>query len=300
MADGILILNKPEKMTSHDAVNKIRRIYKTKQVGHAGTLDPMATGVLCVLVGRAVKASEYAVCDSKEYRVGLKLGFESDTEDIWGEVVPVGKPVMPAKDEVVRVARSFIGDIMQVPPMYSALKRGGVKLADLARRGVVVEREARSVKIYDITVEEADEAAGEYIFYVSCSKGTYMRTLCADIGRALGTGGVMSSLVRTKSGSFSIDCAKTFEELENMSAGELDAALILTERLFCELPSVVLPEFFAKLARSGCEIYQSKIKTAYPTGTLVTLYDADGFFAVAEALDFENGPALKPRKQFRI
>ncbi len=293
---GVLVLNKPAGMTSHDCVNIIRRLYDTKKVGHTGTLDPMATGVLPILIGRAAKASDLLTAEDKVYRAGLKLGITTDTEDTTGAILTTSDAI-PAEQAVSEVCASFVGDIMQTPPMYSALKVGGKKLVDLARRGVTIEREARPIKIFSISVEPTD-SPDSYILTVSCSKGTYIRTLCADIGKALGCGGCMSSLERQKSGQFTLDGAITPEKLRELEPEERLGLLRPVESLFSDLDEVLLPPFFEKLARDGCEIYQKKIGLDLPVGTRVRLSGNNGFFALGEVFDYPDGSAIKAVKLF--
>lgn len=296
---GVLIVNKSEEMTSHDVVNRIRRLYNTKRVGHTGTLDPMATGVLVILVGRAAKAAEYLSADTKAYRATLRLGITTDTEDVTGKIL-TESDALPSRDEVSAVVQSFVGDIMQTPPMYSALKVGGKKLYELAREGVEIEREARPITIHSL-VSEPTERDSDYILEVSCSSGTYIRTLCADIGAKLACGGAMATLCRTRAGDFDISNSHTLEELEAMSEDERLSLLLPTVSLFSSLPEVRLPAFYEKLARSGCEIYQSKIKTSHPLAARVRLCSADGnFFALGEVREYENGSAIKSIKLFDI
>ena len=294
---GIIPIDKPCGMTSHDVVFKMRKLYATKKTGHTGTLDPMATGVLVVLIGRAAKAAEYLTYDSKTYKTTLCLGMTTDTEDTSGTVLSTSDAI-PDKNEVFRVISSFEGDIMQTPPMYSALKVGGEKLVDLARRGIEIERQSRPVHIDKITAEYISD--NEYSLTVTCSKGTYIRTLCADIGKKLGCGGVMSSLRRTVCGEFSVDRAYTLEQLEEMPYEERLAVLCPTEDVFASYPICRLDGFMLKLCRDGAEIYQSKIKTSFPDGSYVRLYDNDGFFALGKVSEFENGSAIKPVKVFRL
>ena len=297
-ACGVLLVNKHIGVTSHDIVYKIRRLYSTPRVGHTGTLDPMASGVLAVLVGRAAKAAEYLVCDSKRYLARLKLGITTDTEDTSGEVL-TRSDSLPEADEVMRVCESFKGSYDQIPPMYSALKVDGQKLCDLARRGVTVERQARRVEIYELRVSPT-EACDEYMLEVSCSSGTYIRTLCADIGAALGCGGAMAELCRLSAGEFKIEDALTVAELEQMSEEQREARLIPTEALFSSLPQVKLVPFYEKLCRSGCEIYQKKIGTGYAVGERVRLSGADGFFALGEVREYADGTAIKSVKIFDL
>lgn len=296
---GVLAVRKGGGVTSHDVVNKVRRLYGTKRVGHAGTLDPMATGVLVVLVGRAAKACEYISSDRKAYRATLKLGLTTDTEDITGEVL-TRCDEMPTREGVVAACEKFVGEIDQIPPMYSALKVNGQKLYDLARQGVVIEREARKITIYSLECEATDRD-DEYILDVVCSGGTYIRTLCADIGAALGCGGVMAALERAEACGISIDECHTLDEIEAMGEGDRQSLLLPTERMFYDLESVNLPEFFEKLFRSGCPIYQKKIKTSIPTGSRVRICRADGsFFALGEVVEKEDGSAIKSVKIFEL
>ena len=307
--DGILLLDKPSDMTSHDAVNIVRRIYKTKQVGHTGTLDPMATGLLTVLVGRAVKASEFLVDHDKKYLATLLLGKTSDTEDVFGNLTDTGIP-LPSENEVKAVASGFVGEIMQIPPMYSALKVGGKKLANLARKGITVDREARPVSVYSLEIETLDEKAGRYLLSVSCSKGTYIRTLCADIGQRLGCGGVMESLRRVESGGFSLSDAKTLEQLSEYDEKALEKALLPTEMLFSACGKLLLSYYPAHLAKNGAELYPEKNREDFiasgidpaslTVGTRLRLYDRDGFFAIGDVTEFEEGLAVKPVKLFRL
>lgn len=296
---GVLIVDKHTGVTSHDIVGKVRRLFNTRRVGHTGTLDPDASGVLVVLIGRAAKAAEYLTADTKRYSATLRLGMTTDTEDASGEVLTRCADI-PDRKRVSDVCRQFVGDIKQIPPMYSALKRNGQKLCDLARQGITVEREARDVTVFELLCTPTDIPT-DYRLDVFCSSGTYIRTLCADIGAALGCGGIMAELRRTEAGGFPIDKALTVARLEEMSYDERLGCLIPTERLFAELPAVRLSEFFEKLCRGGCEIYQKKIKTDYPIGSRVRLCDANGaFFALGEVAEYENGSAIKAIKTFEL
>lgn len=294
---GVLIINKPQGPTSHDIVNKVRRLYSTKKVGHTGTLDPMATGVLVVLIGRAAKACEYSLSDKKRYTATLRLGIETDTEDTTGKIIKE-YPVDITPDAVKDILSSFTGKIKQIPPMYSALKIGGKKLCDIAREGGTVEREAREIEVYSVSAEHI--ADNDYRLEVECSAGTYIRTLCADIGRALGCGGAMASLERSSACGFGIDEAHTLEEIEELSTDERLALLRPVEEIFCELDAVKLPGFYEKLFRSGCEIYLKKAKLPEsPVGTRLRVLDSKGdFFALGEVKNYENGLALKSIKLF--
>lgn len=296
---GVLAVNKPAGMTSHDVVNRIRRLYNTKRVGHAGTLDPMATGVLVVLVGRAAKACEYISSDKKTYRATLRLGITTDTEDVTGEALTTSAAI-PEKEAVEDACREFVGVIKQIPPMYSALKVNGQKLYDLARQGVVIEREAREITVHSLECQPT-AIKTDYILTVTCSGGTYIRTLCADIGAKLGCGGVMATLERLEACEITLDESHALEEIEKWSVDERQAALLSTERMFLDIPSVQLPAFFEKLFRDGCPVYQKKIKTAYGVGARVRVCDASGgFFALGEVVEREEGSAIKSIKIFEL
>ena len=297
MKDGVIVINKEENITSQGAVNRVKRLFGVKKAGHTGTLDPMATGVLPVLIGRAVKASEYMIGSTKHYVATLLLGITTDTEDVTGEILTTCKDI-PSEDAVVLAAESFIGEYMQTPPMYSALKVGGKKLCDLARSGVVIEREPREITIFSLGVKRLSER--EYSLDVVCSGGTYIRTLCADIGKKLGTGGVMKTLMRAEASVFDISEAHTITEIEAMSEEERCALVIPTERVFLKYREVRLPEFFERLCRSGLEIYLHKIGFSAECGERLRIFGAEGFFALGEVREFPDGLAIKPIKQFDV
>ena len=294
---GVLIVNKHAGVTSHDIVNKIRRLYGTRRVGHTGTLDPMATGVLVVLVGRAAKASEYLMSDRKSYSAVLRLGTVTDSGDITGKILSVSDQI-PSSDALQAVLPRFRGEIEQTPPMYSALKVNGQKLVDLARRGEVVERQPRRITVYRLEFAPTDRLT-DYRLEVTCSGGTYIRTLCEDIGAALGCGGTMASLCRTETGGFSLSKAHTIEELTEMSESDRLSVLLPVESLFASLPIVSLQPFYEKLIRGGCAVLQSKLKVSLPIGTRVRLSDVKGtFFALGEVVETEEGTAIKAIKTF--
>ena len=293
--DGIVVINKEENITSQGVVNRVKRLFGVKKAGHTGTLDPMATGVLPVLVGRAVKASEYMIGSTKHYVATLLLGITTDTEDVTGETLTTCDRI-PTEEEVLAAAESFVGEYLQIPPMYSALKVGGKKLCDLARSGVVIEREPRQITIFSLGVKRLSER--EYSLDVVCSGGTYIRTLCADIGKKLGTGGVMKTLMRAEASVFDITEAHTITEIEAMSEEERRALVIPVERVFMKYREVRLPAFFEKLCRSGLEIYLSKIGFSAECGERLRIIGAEGFFALGEVREYEGGLAIKPIKQF--
>ncbi len=296
---GIFLLDKGEGMTSHTAVSRAARLFGVRQAGHTGTLDPNATGLLVVLVGRAVKAAALFPDGEKRYEARLRLGLTSDTEDVWGVLSRRTEP-LPSPEEVARAAARFTGKLLQTPPMVSALKRDGQKLCDLARRGIAVEREPREITVNALTVSPT-EREDEYALSVVCSKGTYIRTLCADLGEALGCGAVMSALRRTATCGFTLDGgAITLDELEKTPPEDRAALLRPADAAFPSFPAVLLPPFYARLAQSGCEIYQKKIGTAFPEGERVRFYDENGFFAFAEAREYPDGSALKPIRLMRL
>ncbi len=296
---GILLINKHAGATSHDIVGKVRRALHTRRVGHTGTLDPMATGVLVVLVGRAAKACEYVSHDRKVYRATLRLGLTTDTEDVTGTVLTASE-ALPCCEQVAEVCRRFVGKTRQIPPMYSALKVDGQKLCDLARKGIEVERAAREIEIFSLHCQPTD-AASDYTLTVDCSGGTYIRTLCADIGNALGCGGCMATLQRVQTGGFLLDECMTTTELETMDDEQRAARLLPVEVLFADLPQVNLSDFYKRLCRNGCEIYQSKIKTDFAVGTRVRICDAEGhFFALGEVREYESGTAIAMIKLFEL
>ncbi len=233
MPAGIIIIDKPEGWTSQDVAAKLRGVFQERRIGHGGTLDPMATGVLPIFVGRATRAVEFFESAEKEYIAGLRLGLETNTQDITGEIV-AEKPVSAARDRVEAALPRFLGPQQQLPPMYSAVKIGGKKLYELARQGKTVERKPRNIEISELELLEG--SGRDYLLRVRCSKGTYVRTLCHDIGQALGCGGCMSSLRRTRAGCYDIGQAVSLDAL--MQAQDPAALLRPVDSLFADLPAV--------------------------------------------------------------
>ena len=296
---GLLVVNKHAGVTSLDIVNMVRRLFGIRRVGHTGTLDPMATGVLVVLIGRAAKAAELVPSDKKRYRAVMKLGITTDTEDTTGTVLTTSEAI-PDAERVSSVCSEFVGKIEQIPPMYSALKVNGQKLVDIARKGGEIERRPRPITVFSMICTPTDRA-DKYILDVECSGGTYIRTLCADIGARLGCGGAMASLLRTEACGFGIEEALSIDELRALTPDELSSRLVPIEELFRELPSVKLPAFYERLFRSGCEIYQKKIGSSYPADQTVRIYGEDcGFFALGRVSDYESGSAIKSIKLFSL
>lgn len=292
---GLVLLHKEAGMTSQTAVTRVRRLFGAEKAGHTGTLDPMATGVLPILVGRAVKASDFLLSAEKHYRAELLLGRETDTEDVTGKTLAESEEI-PSEERVQEVVRQFVGEILQTPPMYSAIRVGGKRLMELAREGKTVERESRPITVYSLTATRLSERI--YALDVHCSKGTYIRTLCADIGRALGCFGCMQALCRTETAGYPLSACRTLAEYEAMSEEERIAAILPPEDLFPDAPRVTLPDFFARLAHNGLPIYLRKIGRADPLGARLRLYDGRGFFALGEVREEEDGIAVRPIRQF--
>ena len=258
--NGILPICKPQSFTSFDAVKKLRGMLKVKKIGHAGTLDPMATGVLPVFLGNATKACDLLPDQNKAYRVTFRLGLTSDTEDIWGEILTETESHV-TEAELRAAAKDFVGDIMQVPPMYSAVKVDGRRLYDIARKGVVVERKARPITVFSLDILSFDEETQTAEALVACSKGTYIRTLCADIGAKLGVGAVMTSLERTEACGFSLGDCLTFEEVQRcLEEGTLEEHILPIERAFPEIPDIYLNEFQQKLYCNGVRLDINRVK----------------------------------------
>ena len=222
--DGVLVVNKESGMTSHDVVDLIRRRFNLKKVGHAGTLDPMATGVLVMLIGTYTKLSGQFMSEEKEYEGSLILGASSDTDDAWGKLTFSGKSTDFTNDEIIAAFKNFLGESEQLPPMYSSVKVNGKKLYELARKGLTATVQPRKISIKDIEVTKI--SLPEVFFKVTCSKGTYVRALCADIGKNLGCSAHMGQLKRTRSGKFTIDKAIPMDELRRMKADDLEKVLV--------------------------------------------------------------------------
>ena len=284
MANGIIIIDKPAGWTSMDVCAKLRGILKTKKIGHAGTLDPMATGVLPVFVGQATRAVSFAEGGEKEYVAGLRLGLTTNTQDTEGETL-TQSPVTVGREELEAVLPRFTGEISQIPPMFSAIKINGQKLYDLARQGKEVERKARAVTIFALeVVEQVSET--DYILRIRCSKGTYVRTLCHDIGQALGCGGCMFSLRRTMAAGFTLDESVTLEQMQE--GGE--ALLRPTDSLFRDRPDYRLrTEKQEERCRNGNPFF---IQENLPEGEY-RIYGREGEFLCLSRLQGDTMTSLK-------
>ena len=290
--NGILVIDKPAEWTSHDVIAKLRGVLKQKRIGHGGTLDPMATGVLPVFIGRATRAAEFCENADKEYIAQLLLGVVTDTQDITGNVLSKNE-VTVTIDDLIAILPQFTGAVKQVPPMYSAIKKDGQKLYELARRGIEIERNARDIFISGLSVTQGDNPCGgsgssvssyfswvdsSYTLSITCSKGTYIRTLCHDIGAALGCGGTLSSLRRTRAGAYAIDMAHTLDEVIEASLSDTVNSLLLpVDSIFPDYPSIFLDYPEVKKAKNGSECRtrdrtsDGKYKVYDPTGDFLLL-----------------------------
>ncbi len=273
--NGVIIIDKPKGKTSHDIVSILRKKFGTRRVGHTGTLDPMATGVLPVCIGNATRASDMMTESDKRYTATFMLGKRTDTLDIEGTVLEE-KSVNVTEDEIRSAVNAFIGKIDQIPPMYSAIKKNGQKLYDLARKGIEIEREPRPITIHSIEITDIN------IPYVTidvfASKGTYIRSLCDDIGTRLGTGAVMTALCRTYTAGFSIDDAYTLEELDTIE--DLETTLKPTDMMFSDLPEIHLNEKQEKSIVNGVRMTWRNGED----GQKYRVYGADGRFLCVSRL----------------
>ena len=272
--NGIVIVDKPEGWTSQDVVSKLRGVFKTRRIGHGGTLDPMATGVLPVFVGRATRAVEFFEHADKTYIATLRLGISTDTEDITGNIQEE-RPVSVTRDMLEQTLVRFRGEISQVPPMYSAIKINGQKLYELARKGREVERQSRQVTIFRLECQAFDGV--EATLLVRCSKGTYIRTLCKDIGESLGCGGCMAALRRISAGAYQEAEAVTLETLVN--AEDPGTYLQEVDTIFAQYPAVTLTENQEKRCRNG-----NSFSVSLPDGTY-RAYSKTGEFLMLAKVD---------------
>lgn len=285
--NGILLIDKPSGWTSSDVVAKLRGMLHERRIGHSGTLDPMATGLLVVFVGRATRAVEFAEAQEKQYLAGLRLGLVTDTQDTTGNRIG-GEFRQISDEELERVLSHFRGEIQQIPPMYSAIKVGGKKLYEIARRGGEVERKPRTVTISEL--ELLGREGDDFSLRVNCSKGTYVRTLCHDVGQALGCGGCMSSLRRTRAGSFSLADAYTLEEVQSAADQRRAETLFLPiDTLFSAYPAICIGEKEETRIRNGNPVSGSGEDGVY------RLYGSEGDFL---ALARQENRELKTIKSF--
>ncbi len=295
--NGVICLNKPQDFTSFDAVAKLRGILHIRKIGHGGTLDPMATGVLPIFVGSAAKACDIIPDSSKSYRAGFRLGISTDTQDITGNVTHEFNKTV-SENDLLETLPMFTGNIMQIPPMYSAVKINGRRLYDLARKGVEIERPARPVCIDKILLENFDAYSQSGTLSISCSKGTYIRTIINDIGEHLGCGGTMTSLVRTSAAGFTLDDCVTFEEIQKAAdSGSIENLLHPTDTLFTVYPALHLNEHQTRLYRNGVRLDLKRVRNILPDTDSYRVYGCDGKFIGIAAAD-RNNNVLKSAKNF--
>lgn len=291
--NGIICIYKEKGVTSFDVVAEIRRIFGTRKAGHGGTLDPMAEGVLPVFIGAATKAVDYCPDNTKQYLAGFRFGLTTDTQDITGNVLSSCDKYV-SRNKMPMIERLFTGELMQTPPMYSAVKVDGQRLYDLARRGEVVDRKPRPITIHELKIQHYEDNCGEML--ITCSKGTYIRTLINDIGEEMGTGAVMTSLVRTKSGVFTLDGCYRISELEGKSSDELEKLLMPLEKLYEQLPKAHLDGEQTRLFRNGAELDADRIRfdTIYDMGYYIQ--GSDGVFLGIGIIDTNH--SLKVIRRF--
>lgn len=291
---GIIVVNKPEKFTSFDVIAKMRGMLKTKKLGHSGTLDPMATGVLPVFIGKATKACDMIPDNKKSYEASFKFGVMTDTEDVWGKVLK--EDYIKVSEEALKSALAdFMGEIYQTPPMYSAVKVNGKKLYELARKGEVVEREKRKITINSIDLLEYDENTREGTLKIDCSKGTYVRTIISDLGKKLNTLGIMTSLVRTYSTGFSIDEAFTLEQIQKLCDEEKIEKIILPlDKAFNMYPKIILSDRNTKLFKNGVLLRDEQVNL-YDKNTVRVYSERHEFLSLA-SLNEDN--LFKSKKNF--
>lgn len=276
--DGFINVLKPTGLSSHDVIDIVRRIFKQKRVGHAGTLDPAAAGILPVALGRAARLVEYMEGADKSYRAEIAFGYATDTGDVYGEMVEsVENPVLPSEEELRRVLGQFVGEIEQMPPAYSAIKVGGQRAYDLARQGAEVEIKARTVRIDRLELLRVDAARARILLDVDCAKGTYIRSLCTDIGAAMGLPATMRFLLRTRVGGFTLDDSYTLEELAEAGADALRAPDTALNLPVYELDPQRVRAFYSGLSTSERRVELAEgVYRVYAEGVFLGIgrYDA--------------------------
>lgn len=286
---GILLVNKPMDYTSHDVIAILKGITGEKKIGHTGTLDPNATGVLPVCFGKATRLIEYMEVTPKTYVCRAKLGITSDTDDIWGQLTEPKDFEFPSQDTVEKALKTFLGDIKQIPPMYSAVRVNGRRLYSYARSGETVELKPRDVKIYEIALSGYYPCQGEIVFSVKCSRGTYIRTICKDLGEMLGCGAVMSALVRSNQSGFDISESYDFEELRKMKGEEVEKLLIPIDRAIGSLEKLPLCAEDAAKFRNGMTLINNG-----PDANNMAVVDGEELIGIANRIRNR----LKPVKVF--
>lgn len=298
--NGVINIKKEKGFTSHDVVAIVRKTLGIKKVGHTGTLDPDAEGVLPICVGKATKLSDMIMDGHKTYVATLKFGLTTTTEDATGEIIEE-KPVDFDEDKIKNIVKFYIGDIEQIPPMYSAIKVNGKKLYELAREGKEIERKSRKVTIYDITILKFLPPDAIEI-EIKCSKGTYIRTLCSDIGKDLGCGGHMATLVRTGTGNFNINDGITLDELKTLvNDNELSKVFQSVENMFEDFTKIQITPSFNKLLYNGARLpdksFMSDLSSDIEDGESVTVYDYENnFIGIYTVVVEKNSFFVKPDK----
>jgi tRNA pseudouridine55 synthase len=288
---GVINILKPPGMTSHDVVNFLRRLLKIKKIGHSGTLDPAAAGVLPIFIGKATKAIEFFVDDDKEYIAEIRLGITTDTGDFEGNITNIN-PVKIDRFKFKKTIEQFTGDVWQVPPMYSAVRYKGRKLYEYARQGVVIERKPRKVKIYSIDLLDYDEKTA--IVRITCSKGTYIRTLCEDIGKELGCGACLSCLVRVRSGQFIIEKSATLEEIQqNYIGGIPEKVMIPIDKCFKHMPMVRLHREDRSFFIKGKMLFGDFEHLKDHVDKYVRVYNFEEFLGIAIVKNIKEKTAIK-------
>lgn len=273
--NGIICINKPQEYTSFDVIARLKGMTKTKKIGHAGTLDPMATGVLPVFVGTSTKAIAVLPTEDKEYEADFKLGATSDTLDIWGNVTLSKADTFIEKEKIISVLYDFKGEIEQTPPMYSAVQIGGRRLYDIARTGVEVERPKRKVTVHEIELLDFNEESQTGKLRIYCSKGTYIRTIIADMGEQLGKGAIMTALVRTKAAGFTLaDCITMDEAQEYTTSNTFEEHFLPMSKLFADFPKIRLNPEQVRMFKNGVTLDLNRIKFS-KSHTQFAVYDWD-------------------------
>lgn len=294
--NGIICINKPEGFTSFDVIAKLRGILKMKRIGHSGTLDPMATGVLPVFIGNATRACDMLSDNEKSYVADFRLGCSTDTQDSSGTVL-TSSEIAISHDEFVEVMREFTGDIEQIPPMYSAVSVNGQRLYELARKGIEIERDARKIRIDKLELQEFDSQNRVGKLLIECSKGTYVRTIIHDIGQKLGCGGIMTGLVRLSSNGFTLDKALTIDEVKSLlDEGRLEEFILPVEKVFIGLPKLYLDEVQTKMYKNGIKLDLARVN-GVAKADKYAVYGDDKKFIGTGLADFDKAE-LKVEKNF--
>lgn len=292
--DGIINIFKPKGITSHDVVKEIRKIIGIKKVGHTGTLDPNATGVLPICIGKGTRISEYLLTLNKEYVGELTLGIATDTQDSDGKVIKCSDKKIK-EEEIYKAFKKFVGEIDQVPPMYSALKHNGKKLYELAREGKIIERPSRKVHIYNLEIKKIHD--NKIIFYVKCSRGTYVRTLCEDIGNLLGTYGHMSHLIRVGVGNFKIDDSISLDYIKRLDKGQLKSFINSMDEGIQHLEYIIVDDkYYNQIINGAILPYVDIDINKYKLNIPIRVYCQSTFIGVGKLINKNNKTNIKMDK----